>query len=467
MSGLLSLLSQGAASLQATQAWSSTVAQNISNANTPGYARQRAELAAALPAERFGDSWLGRGAVLAGITQSRDRFVEAQFAQATGQEAFSSAEMGVLQGVTVLDVDNGVQPALSDFYTKLRSLAQNPGSQNYREAAVGSAKQLALSFNRTGGAIASARSAVDEQLKGALPEVNQAAAQLATLNAKIREATVGGASPNDLLDARQKLGDRLAELTGATPVANSEGDLNLVLPGGAALVIGSQAATLSAQPDAANSGHVALWASPPDGSPPVKLNPPPGGQLGGLVAARDGALKTAQDSLDQLAFDLSGALNAVHRAGYGLDGSTGRDLFATTATAPGAAVGLTVNPDIAANVSLLAAASSAGTVPGDATNLQALINTEQQNLSSGTNVDSTVAQLTAQYGAAAQRAQFSSEADGAVLGNVTALRASASGVSTDEELIEMQKAQRAYEATAKVISAANSMLQTLLSLPTA
>jgi len=179
MSGLLSLLSQGASSLQATQAWSSTVAQNLSNANTPGYARQRAQLAALLPGERVGDSWLGQGAVLAGVTQSRDRFVEAQFAQATEQQAFSQAEMGVLQGVSVLDVDSGVQPAISDFYAKLRALAQNPGSLNYREAAVASAKQLALSFNRTGGAIDSARTAIDEQLKGSLPEVNQAAAQIA------------------------------------------------------------------------------------------------------------------------------------------------------------------------------------------------------------------------------------------------------------------------------------------------
>ena len=464
MSGLLSLLSQGAGSLQATQAWSSTVAQNLSNANTPGYARQRAELAAVLPGERVGNSWIGRGAVLAGVTQSRDRFVEAQFGQATGQNAFSTAEMNVLQGVTVLDVDNGVQPALSDFYTKLRALAQNPGSQNYREAAVASAKQLAMSFNRTGGALDSARSAVDEQIQGSLPEVNQAAAQVATLNAKIREAKAGGASPNDLLDARQKLGDRLAELTGATAVPNSDDDLNLVMPGGTALVIGSHAATLSTQPDVTNSGHLAIWATPPDGASATRGTPPPGGQLGGLLSARDGGLKSAQDSLDQLAFDLSGAINAVHQNGFALDGSTGRDLFATTATALGAAVGLTVNSAIVANVSLLGAASSAGTVPGDATNLQAIINTEQQTLSSGANVDATLAKITSSYGAAASLAQSNSEADSAVLTNVTSLRESASGVSIDEELIEMQKAQRAYEATSKIITVADSMLDTLMSL---
>jgi flagellar hook-associated protein 1 FlgK len=466
MSGLFALLSQGAASLQATQAWSATIGQNLSNANTPGYARQRAELATALPAERLGDSWIGRGVVLAGVTQSRDRFVEAQFAQTTGQQSFSASEMSVLQGVSALDLDSGVQPAINDFYAKLRALAQNPGSQSYREAAVGSAKQLALSFNRTGAALASARSAVDEQVKGTLPEINQAAAQIATLNAKIREARVGGASPNDLLDARQRLGDRLAELTGATAVANSNDDLNLVLPGGTPLVNGNHAATLTAVPDMANGGHLAIWATPPDGSAAAVVDPAPGGELGGAIAARDGALRTAQDALDQLAFDLSGAINTVHAAGYALDGTTGRDLFVTTATAAGAAAGLTVNAALSANVSLLAASSSAATVPGDATNLQAIIDTEQQALSSGLDVGASVAQITSRYGADAKAAQASAEADGALLENVTALRASASGVSTDEELIDMQKAQRAYEATAKIIAAADAMLETLLSIKT-
>lgn len=464
MSGLFALLSQGATSLQAVQTWSATVAQNLSNSGTAGYARQRAELAAVDPAERLGDSWLGRGAVLAGITQSRDRFVEAQFGLATGQQSSSAAETRILQGVTALDVDEGLGSAVSDFYAKLRALAQNPGSQSYREAAVGSARQLALAFNRTASALGAARSAVDSELEGTLPEVNQAAAQVASLNARIRAARVGGATPNDLLDARQRLVDRLAELTGATAVPNSEGDANLVLPGGTALVVGNHAATLTTRPDGTNRGHLAIFAIPPDGSSATPVQPPPGGQLGGILAARDGALQTAETSVDQLAFDLSAAINSIHQAGYALDGSTGRVLFTASATVQGAALSLAVDPAVSADVSLFAAASSAATVPGDATNVQALIDTERQALSTGADVDATLAQITARYGTSAHEAEAASVADGAILDHLTAMRESTSGVSVDEELIEMQKAQRAYEATAKIITAANDMLETLLSL---
>jgi len=464
MSGLLSILSQGASSLQATTAWTQVISQNLANSSTPGYTRQRADLTAMLPAERMGNAYLGRGVMLAGVVQVRDRFVDAQFSAATGRQAASSAEMSVLQGVTALDANGGVGPALSDFYARLRALAQNPGSQNYREAAVGSAQQLAMAFNTTATALEAARTGVDQQLSGSLTEVNQAAAQVAQLNAQIGAARVTGASPNDLLDARQRLADRLSQLTGAQPVANSEGDLNLVLTGGAALVTGTSAATLSGRPDGSNGGHLALYLSPPDGSAPVALQPPLGGSLGGALTARDGALKTAQASVDQLAFDLTGAINTVHQAGYALDGSTGRDLFVAQASATGAALAMKVNPLVSANSALLAAASSAGSAPGDATNLQALIDTETQTLSSGSAVDGTLAQLTSRYGASARQAQAASEGDQAVLDNVTALRSSTSGVSVDEELVEMQKAQRAYEATSKVIKAADDMLNTLLSL---
>jgi flagellar hook-associated protein 1 FlgK len=253
-------------------------------------------------------------------------------------------------------------------------------------------------------------------------------------------------------------------MTGATPVANSDDDANLVLPDGTSLVSGGFAAALSARPDAANGGHLALYATSPDGSGPQRLRNTPGGQLGGMITARDGAMRTAEASIDQLAFDLAGAMNTVHAAGYALDGTSGHDLFATTATAAGAAASLAVDPAVGADPSLLAASSSAGTLPGDGTNLQALIATETQTLSSGMDVSDTVANITARYGTAASGARASSDADTTILDNVSTLRQSVSGVSIDEELVEMQKAQRAYEAIAKVIQTTDAMLETLMSL---
>lgn len=463
MSGLLSVLRQGAMSLQAQQAYSSTVAHNLSNANTPGFARQRAELAAVSPADQFGSAYIGRGAVLQAITQSRDRFVEQQMSSALGNQSYSATQADLLKGVSALNPDAGLTDALSNFYSQLRALAQNPGSPNVREAAVGAATRLAVSFNQTAVALDSARSGIDSRLEGQLPEINESLQQIARLNSQISQASIAGGRPNDLLDARQKLVDRVAVLTGATVIPNNAGDANLTLPSGVSLVQGDRAATLSVRPDPANGSRLGLWVQTPSATAPEQLTQPPGGELGGMMAARDGAMLNAQTRLDQLAFDFGNAINAVSQTGFALDGSTGRSLFTVQATVTGAARSLTVDSAIAANVSLLPAAGAAG-ASGDGTIAQAMINTESQLLSGGRSAEAELASITANYGATTSRVTATSEGDAAVLSNLNALRQSASGVSIDEELVNMQRSQRAYEAVSRVIKTADQMLETLLAL---
>jgi flagellar hook-associated protein 1 FlgK len=464
MSGLLSILHNAGVSLLAQQAYSTTVAHNLSNANTPGYARQRAELAAVAPAQRYGNSYLGRGAMLQGVTQARDRFLEAQLPDSLSRERMSFTEAQMLESINALDIDTGVGPALGSFYGQLRALSQNPGSRHYREAAVGSATQLALAFNRTAQGLDSARSGIDARIEARVPEVNEMLRQVANLNAQVHQARASGGEPNDLLDARQKLGDQLAQALGATQVPNQAGDLNLVLANGTSLVAGERAASLSTLPNPTNDGHLDLRLTLPDGTGPKVLQSIPGGEMGGLLTARDTAIKAAEQSIDQMAFELSSAMNALHQGGFGLDGSTGRDFFQTSATASGAAAALRVNADITADVGRFAASSSLSTIPGDASNLQALIDTESLTLSSGTNAAGTLARVTASFGAAAQKAMAVNEGDRAQLTHLSAMRESVSGVSVDEELINMTKAQRGYEAVAKVIQTADAMLETLLSL---
>jgi flagellar hook-associated protein 1 FlgK len=463
MSGLLSVLRQGAQSLGAQQAFTSTVAQNLANANTPGYARQRAELAAVTPADQIGNASIGRGAILQAVTQSRDRFVEAQFQSALGNRSASSTEAELLKGVSALNPDAGLSDSLANFYSQLRALAQNPGSANVREAVVGAATRLAVSFNQTAIALSSARSGIDAKLEGTLPEVNESLSQIARLNAQVAQASINGGRPNDLLDARQKLVDRVAELTGAKVVPNDAGDANLVLSNGVALVQGDRAASFSSLPDPSNGGALALWVTTPSATAPLQMAQPPGGALGGMINARDGALRSAQSRVDQLAFDFGNAINAVSQTGFALDGSTGRNIFAVAASPTGAASTLAIDPALAVNASLLPAASAPG-APGNGVIAQALVGTESSTLSAGRSAEAELASITSSFGATAARVAAASEGDQAVLTNLEAMRQSASGVSIDEELVNMQRAQRAYEAVTRVIRTADQMLETLLSL---
>ena len=464
---LLSILSNAATSLQAQQTVVAVDGNNLQNANTPGYAQQVANLVTAVPSDYVGGALVGTGVQVASITQNRDPFVEAQLPAAFSSASSSAAQAQALEGVSALDpqANGSLASALANFYAAMQSLTQDAGSTQLRQAAVAAAQALATAFHATSQGVAAARSGIDSLVAGQATQVNALASQVAQLNGQIRTAQASGAQPNDLLDKRQAALDQLAQIAGATWVKDQSGDVSVVLGGGLALVTGSLAGSLSAVADPSNGGHLAVQLSLPGSSSPSALAAGSlGGSIGGELAARDQVLGTAAQRLDQLAFDFAGSVNAVHQAGYGLDGATGRTLFDVGSTASGAAASIAVSAAVAASPLALAAASSAAALPGDATALQALVDTEQQGLTGGLTTSATVADITTQFGAAAQQAQAVSDQDAGMLGQLKQMRASASGVSIDEQLIGLQAAQRAYEAISKVIQTSTSMIDALLQI---
>ncbi|HEX3698104.1 MAG TPA: flagellar hook-associated protein FlgK [Polyangia bacterium] len=463
---LLSILSQASTSLDAHRTAAATASQNIANVNTPGYSRQTANLEALTPTDLDGTSFIGRGVGVQSVTQARDQFLERQMPAAISAQGFSSSQSDALNAVTALDPDGGtgLTAALSGFYSALRDVAQNPNDSGLRQAAVASAQALARTFNRTSASLEDVRNGVDAKLAGTVTQVNQDAANMAALNTQIRMARSTGAQPNDLLDQRQQLQDELSQLTGAVPVTNDQGDVSMALPGGAALVSEQKAGKLSVIADPTNGGHLAVQLTRADGTGPVTLaGNAIGGQLGGGIGARDGAILSAENGIDTLAFDFGNAINAVHSAGFAADGTTGHQMFTVGATSAGAASSISVDAGLLANPSLLAAASAPGAT-GDSSNMQALINTENTALSTGTNATTAFQNIVTGFGAQAQLSQAISDQDKSIADNLSQMRESVSGVNLDEEMVNMTKAQRAFEAVSKVITTTNGMLDTLLAI---
>lgn len=467
MSDLLSVLSLAGRSLTTYRNATNVANHNIQNALTPGYARQRAELHTVQPADFTGSAYIGRGVDLGGVFQIRDRFVEAQMPRAIGSHARSSTEATALRAVNVLnpDSESGLSLSLAKFYATLRDLSGNAGDPILRQGVVDAARNLATSFNRTSVAIRDARDGMNEQIAAQLEQANAAAKSIARLNGQINSARSMGAEPNDLIDARQQMMDSLSELTGALPISDASGNVSMVLESGAALVSGDKAAVLTTLQDVGNSGHLKVQLIKPDGRGPYDIPVEAvGGMVGGILDARDGALRTAEESLDRFAWEFGETLNAVHRGGVALDGSSGRDLFALGAGAPGAAAIIRIDPALEADPSLLGASSDAQGLPGNGDILFALIETEKTNLPSGSDPIRTLGKIVGAFGSRTAQAEALSKTDASVLGNLEDMREAASGVSIDEELLEMMKYQRAFEAVSKVIQTTDQMLDTLMKL---
>jgi flagellar hook-associated protein 1 FlgK len=466
---LVGIIMNAGESLGVYRAQVATVSHNIANANTPGYSRQDAVATETVPAEEIGvNGYIGRGVSLQGVVQNRDQFIESQINTAFANSSSTSAQTDALSTVTALDPQGqgGVTDAIGKFYSALRDLNQNPGDLGLRQAVVYSAQDVAKAFNTTVNSISSARSAIDQNVSSLVDKVNGLTASVADLNRRIAQAVNSGRTPNDLLDVRQNDVDQLAQLIGARPVPDDHSSVNLVLPDGTSLVSGIVSSKLTIQANNSNSNHYDVVFSPADGSPTIPLKGSEmGGQIGGLLVSRDSTLGSAETSLDALAFDLTTTVNQQHEQGYALDGTTtNQDLFAMLSAPSAAAKNMSVNPAISANPSLLAAAGSAGTGPGDNTNLVSLIGTESTKLSNGLNVQEGMAKLTSDFGIAVSTVQDSAAFDKNLLSDLSNARESSSGVSVDDELIHLTAAQTAYSALTKVITTTNTMLDTLMKL---
>lgn len=467
MAGTFDILGIGWSALSSHRLAGEVVGHNMANAATPGYSRQRADLLAR-------DPWLGRpgpigtGVDVRGIQQARDDLIERSLLGAGAGQGFQSQRVQVLttlESAFGVGADDAIDRTLQDFFSALQDLASNPGGAAERVAVLAAGRSLGDAFRVQRARLEEARAALDGQVAGMVGDIQSRLEQIAELNRDIRIQEASGGSANDLRDRRSLLANEVAERIGVVTVADDQGNLNLALSDGTLLVNGERAARLVAEAQAANDGLLAPVVVAPDGSRRV-LGEAISGRLGGLLSARDGEARRALERLDELAFGLAQAVNAQHRAGVGLDGIGGRDFFVPMAAAPGAAGLLRLDAAVDGLPDALAAAQDPLGLPGDNRNASALADLRQALLFAGgtRSAGEFWRATTADLGAGLENAGRALEQAAARLSMVSQMREAVSGVSLDEEMIELSKAQRAFEAAAKVIQAGDEMLEVILSL---
>jgi flagellar hook-associated protein 1 len=414
--------------LMAQQQALDVAAHNIANANTVGYTRQEAALGAtdalhvqAGATHNGQGAFLGQGVDVTAYRRIRDSFLDLQVraqSMALGDATTTAEALDRVQSALGEPSDTGIDALLGKFFTAWSDLANHPESEGAKQAVESAARTLGDAFGTLatdiGNAIADAQ-AEFTQITGATGPIQAAASQLAQLNRAIDTALDGGQSPNDLLDKRDQLLDELSQYGQVSVTQLGNGRIQVML--------GNQSVVNDTTVD---------WPVPPPATFAAG-----GGTLGALQTLTTTTLPGYLTALDGVAKTLHDDVNAAYGSAF-FGGDTA----------------LTLGTGIPA-----ASAIVAGSGSGAASNDVALAISELRNTSTA---GAQYGALVRQVGSDAQNASNAQAIAQAALDGAEDRRQNIAGVSLDEEMANMLRFQRGYQASARAMSSIDEMLDTLI-----
>ncbi len=481
--GVSDVFSIGVSALYAQKTALEVTSENISNVNTPGYSKQTAILEPAMTnlENRFP---VGSGVQVAAIKRSYDDFLQQQLVTANSGSGNYNAQQTATQSIQQLFNEfssAGLGSDLTSFFNAWQDLSNNPSGAAERQAVLAQADTVVQDFHQMNVSLNQIKSDANQTLQGMTSDINDKLNQLAAINGQIQQMEFQGGDANELRDTRDQLVQDLATKIGVTYHNNSDGTLTVTLPQGALLVQGTQAATFSLQADPANGGFFKVLLTSPgsndanDVTQTLVRNDGNQGEIGATLQVRDSLVNGYLGGLDELAYNLSTQVNALHSSGYTLTGATGVNFFnAPPAPTPPATYPVGYSSVIALNITNgndVAAAvqdpTAAGGGTGDNRNALAIAGLSTQNLNwstGNTTFSGFYNSLVGDSGVAAQSASRGATQSSATIKQLEQMRDSESGVSLDEELSNLIAYQKSYEGAAKLINAGTDMLDTVLSL---
>jgi flagellar hook-associated protein 1 len=478
--------------LEAAQAELDTTGQNISNESTPGYSRQevvtQASASLTLPAVSAPTgtgAQLGTGTTITDITRVRDQYLDAQYRTQNSAYNDSSTTYNILNQVqTALgDSDStGLSTALNNFLTSWSALGTDPSSPAAQQAVVSSGQTVVDTFNQLSSQLSTLEQQVYSSPGSTVPgqwnslvayvgdgtsqadgPVANDAAQIASLNTQISQSEAGGQTPNNLLDQRDELIDDLSQYGNVNVVDNTGGTVTVYFGAqGTATPPTIPALVGPGVSDPSNNPQIPAGVDFTDNLTDANAGAGAGGQLGALASLYDassntGTLATYGSMLDNIASDLVTAVNGATQSGnpaasfFVPAGTTASSIAVNTASASnpaGFTIGSTPPPFTSAEANAVAGLADGST---EATlNLpNASEDYDSFDTLIGTNVQSANSDQTTQQ---------------SLLTAIGNQRESVSGVSLDEEMTNLITYQQAYQASARMMTAIDDTLQTLISM---
>lgn len=480
MPGIYATLDIARKAMIANQLGIQVTSHNIANVNTAGYSRQRVTLEETTPVNSS-PGQIGTGVAATSIQRCVDLLVDNQLVAESGiynALDYTATVVGQVEALFNEAEGANLGDRINEFFNAWEDLATNPQGLAERQMVVSNGDLLASAFRKADQQLRNFQENANKDVVALAADINTIARQIADLNGKIKIALVGGQQPNDLMDQRAVLLRSLSEKIGFTTLTDQYGQVNVMIGNGKALVDGESAGTLAATPvlnpatgEAWNRVFLTLPNQSALGSQDI-TSYISSGQVQAVVDFRDNYVTSVRSRLDSLAYSISSFVNQQHAAGYGLDGSTGVDFFQAAALS-GAASNFALNPALPGNLNAVAAAGSDPTAPagsgaGDNRNasLVAGLKSLQIGILGNTTFTDFLGGVIGEVGTKAKSANQDLEHQKNIIDYLEAQREQVSGVSLDEEMTNLIKFQRAFEAATKLITAMDDLLQQVIELGT-
>lgn len=518
VSSLLGIMNMGKQSITNNQIALNVVSNNIANLNTENYTKQRVEFAAIPPNNSFGwcsrysNLQIGQGAEITGITNKRSDWVDNYF---RGQNSSSGYYDQI--GTMASNIENllndelsdtGLQAKFSAFFKASEALSGDPTNKAYKQAFVTAAQDVADFLNgmsktvngyieQAVGKFGDADSFNASNIKVSIDDLNTKLQQLADVNNSIIQSSSGGNVSNDLSDKQNAILDELSSMMPLTTVKNENGTVSVLIDGQTVVKGGEKVLDLKAVQTTDPDNPVQIQLVDKDGN--IKNEDVSefmkDSAIGAILQAGNGdsfGYKSILNDLDKLANAFAQEMNKIQT--QVIDGKTplyiGPDGTLLTSTTPMfvtsdgsgtfTAGNIKINSDIAKDPSLVATARIDITDPdyddravGNTGNMDLYNNLAKGKIAGlnisdppgeGMSLTDYLASLVSKIGSEVQSINNAKDAQDAVTQQADAQRDALYGVDLNEELADLIRYQRSYEASARVFNTANELMQLIVQL---
>ncbi|MFH5834872.1 flagellar hook-associated protein FlgK [Proteiniclasticum sp. C24MP] len=502
MSGLFGTFNVAVKGLNANQTALHTTSHNISNANTEGFSRQRVELKTDTPYNLSGVGQLGTGVRLQSVVRVVDEFVDYQIRKESTTLSQYSAQQDIMSQIEMIfnePSDTGVNFAMGEMFNAWQELSKNPESLNAKSMVVQKSKNFTDTLNHMSTQAQELKGDVVASVEKNIYDANSILDQLNTVNDQIFNISVKGHSPNDLMDTRDLLLKNLSGLSEISESYDSYGRVSVEIDGQtvtgkeneenrlstiAAITVnkdGEYSARIHIGGDSNNSIEHTLSEADLEkfqvGAPVFyKMSSEEGvpgeltavniqsGTIGGNLAAMNEVDARIED-LNTFAEGTAEMFNSIHN--HAAEGTV--DFF-TFKDGSASALNIRVNDEIVADESMVATGANLNSPAGDGSRALEIANLRNRKFdfsqmefsAAGTTMEGAYGDIVIKVGIRGEHAANMVENQSAVLAQLSNRRESVSGVSIDEEVTNLLKYQRSYEANSRVINTLNEMLDTLI-----